>query len=197
VSRKKLPRKLEKALILASQALSEVGARWLLAGSTASFLNGLKVEPKDLDIIVETPKVYDADRVFAEHFKAERRVSYSSTGLYASHYGVFKINWVNVDLMAELEICCPEGCMKLDFDTIYPQASAVRVGGIGVRLLPLEWQLVANTMIPGKEKRVKAILELLSSEGYSRVALKSALDAAPNRVRKQVEELLRRAGIVV
>jgi len=197
VSRKKLPRKLEKALILAPPALSEVGARWLLAGSTASFLNGLKVEPKDLDIIVETPKVYDADRVFAEHFKAERRVSYSSTGLYASHYGVFEINGVNVDLMAELEICCPEGCMKLYFDTIYPQASRVRVGGIGVRLLPLEWQLVANTMIPGKEKRVKAILELLSSEGYSRVALKSALDAAPNRVRKQVEELLRRAGIVV
>lgn len=90
MSKKKLPRNLEKALILASQALSEVGARWLLAGSTASFLNGLMVEPKDLDIIVETPKVYDADRVFTGHFKAERRVSYSSTGLYASHYGVFQ-----------------------------------------------------------------------------------------------------------
>jgi len=91
----------------------------------------------------------------------------------------------------------PRGCMKLDFDTIYPQTSAVRVEDIEVRLLPLEWQLVANTMIPGKEKRVKAILELLSSKGYSRAALKSTLDAALNSVRKQVEELLRRTGIVV
>jgi len=190
-----LPGNLEEVLLEVSGVLSGAGIRWVLVGGAASYLHGLDVEPRDLDVLVEEGRVYEADRLLASRFAVVRRVRYSSSRLYSSHYGVFVVRGVRVDVMADLEICGEHGCLKLAFDEVYAQSSVVEVGGAPVRLIPLEWQLVANAMIPGKEGRVRAILEALRARGVDRDALDSALSYAPAEVRGLVLGMLRSAGI--
>ncbi len=186
---------LEKALLEVSDTLSSRGIRWVLVGSTASYLHGLEIAPKDLDIVVEAERVYEVDRLLASKFTVVRRVRYSSSGLYSSHFGVFSVHGVEVDIMADLEICREYGCLKLVFDEVYAHSKTVTVGGAHVRLTPLEWQLVANVMIPGKEERVKAILDALKTRGVNREALSSALKYAPVEVRNLVSEIIREADV--
>ncbi|MCD6369676.1 MAG: hypothetical protein J7L38_07785, partial [Thermoproteales archaeon] len=160
-----LPQELERALLEVSDILSRTDIRWLLVGSTASYLNGLDVIPKDLDIIVEANRVYEVDRLFAANFLAVKRVKYSSSEIYSSHYGIFKVHGVKVKVMADLIICREDGCLKTVFEYLYSCSKRVKIKNATIRLVPLEWQLVANVMIPGKEKRVKDILVLLKTRG--------------------------------
>ncbi len=185
-----LPPRLEKALRILSETLSGIGARWVLVGSTASCLNGVEVQPKDIDVIVESGKAYEVDSVFASRFRVLRRVKYSSSEVYSSHYGVFEIQGVKVEVMAGLKICGEPGCLKVEFDELYRYSKSLRIGNTGLRIAPLEWQLVANTLIPGKEKRVAKILEALNTKGVNAEILDNVLGKAPQKTRKHVIELL-------
>ncbi len=48
-----------------SRVLSGMGVGWVLVGSFASCLNGVDVEPRDIDIVVEEGRVYEVGRVFS------------------------------------------------------------------------------------------------------------------------------------
>ncbi len=185
-----LPPRLKKALITVSETLARLGVRWVLVGSTASYLNGVEVEPKDIDIIVEADKVYEVDETLASSFRALRRVMYSSSKTYSSHYGVFEILGIKVEIMADLKICGEPGCLNVDFEELHRHSRNHRVGDENVKAAPLEWQLVANTLIPGKEKRIVKILEALRTRGMNTETLNSVLSHAPPKVRKKVSELL-------
>ena len=186
-----LPSRLEKALRIVSKTLSEIGARWVLVGSTATCLNGVRVQPKDIDVVVESGKAYEVDTVFASHFRVLRRVKYSSNEIYSSHYGVFEILGVKVEVMADLKICGEPGCLKVEFEGLYRYSKSLRLENTGLRIAPLEWQLVANTLIPGKEKRVAKILEGLRTKGVNAEILDNVLNKAPQEIKKHVIELLR------
>ena len=186
-----LPSRLEKALRIVSKTLSEIGARWVLVGSTASCLNCVEVQPKDIDVIVESGKAYEVDSVFASRFRVLRRVKYSSSEVYSSHYGVFEIQGVKVEVMADLKICGEPGCLEVEFEELYRYSRSLGIGNKGLRVAPLEWQLVANTLIPGKERRVAKILEALRTRGVNAEILDNVLNKAPQKIRKHVIELLR------
>lgn len=185
-----LPPRLKEALITVSETLARLSIRWVLVGSTASYLNGVEVEPKDIDIIVEADKVYEVDETLASSFRALRRVRYSSSETYSSHYGVFEILGVKVEIMADLKICGEPGCLNVDFEELHRHSRNRRVGDENIRVAPLEWQLVANTLIPGKEKRIVKILEALRTRGMNTEILNSVLSRAPPKVRRRVSELL-------
>ncbi len=187
-----LPLELERALIEVSNTLLKVGARWVLVGSTASYLNGLSVKPRDIDIIVEADKIYRVDEVFASGFLPIRRVKYSSDGIYSSHYGVFKVYNVKVEVMAELTICREYGCLKVEFEDLYSYSKNIKIGENVVKIAPLEWQLVANIMIPGKTERVKIILNVLKTRGIDIEVLNNVLKHAPVKARKQAIELIQK-----
>ena len=187
-----LPLELERALIEASNTLLKVGARWVLVGSTASYLNGLNVKPKDIDIIVEADKIYRVDEVFASEFLPIRRVKYSSNGIYSSHYGVFKVYNVKIEVMADLTICREYGCLKVEFEDLYSYSKNTKIRENVVKIAPLEWQLVANIMIPGKTERVKIILNALKTRGIDIEVLNNVLKHAPVKARKQAIELIQK-----
>jgi len=185
-----LPPRLAEALSRVSRILTEVSVRWVLVGSTASYLNDVEVKPKDIDIIVEADKVYEVDKVFASSSRVLRRVKYSSSSLYSSHYGVFEILNVKVEIMADLKICGEPGCLEVDFEELYRCSRSLRVGNVNIKVAPLEWQLVANTLIPGKKERIMKILEALRTKGVDTEILNSVLSRAPPKVRRRVLELL-------
>lgn len=185
-----LPPRLAEALSRVSRILTEVSVRWVLVGSTASYLNDVEVKPKDIDIIVKADKVYEVDKVFASSSRVLRRVKYSSSSLYSSHYGVFEILNVKVEIMADLKICGEPGCLEVDFEELYRCSRSLRVGNVNIKVAPLEWQLVANTLIPGKKERIMKILEALRTKGVDTEILNSVLSRAPPKVRRRVLELL-------
>jgi len=185
-----LPPRLERALLEISNALLKADAKWVLVGSTASYLNGLNLEPRDIDIIIEADKVYKVDEIFASEFQPIRRVRYSSSGVYSSHYGVFKVHNVEVEVMADLTICGDHGCLKVGFEDLYSHSKNVRVGEAIVKVAPLEWQLVANIMIPGKMERVKLILNVLKIRGVNIEVLSHVLKHAPANAKKRTIELI-------
>ncbi len=184
-----LPPRLEKALNIISRVLSEINARWVLVGGTASCLNGVEVEPKDIDIIIEADKIYEVDKIFASNFQALRRVKYSSSEVYSSHYGVFEILGVKVEIMAELKICGKPGCLEVDFEELYHHSRNLKIGDVNIRVAPLEWQLVANSMIPGKKERVIKILKILRTKGVNTDILNNILNKASPEVRIYLKTL--------
>ncbi|RLE88806.1 MAG: hypothetical protein DRJ49_04445 [Thermoprotei archaeon] len=190
------PWKTKEALLEVINVLSSRKIRWVLIGSTASYLHGLDIMPRDLDILVDLERVYEVDRLLASKFTIIRRVRQSSSELYSSHYGIFKVHDIRVEVMADLKIRREYGTLKLDFDEIYLYSKRIKVDRIYIRLIPLEWQLVAYVMIPGREKRVKAILALLRIRGVEEGALDSALQHAPVSVKNVVLRLLRDSGLL-
>ena len=190
-----LPTKLENTLYHVSSILSRLGVVWVLAGSTASCLNGVEVKPKDIDIIVKTENVYDVDRIFASIYRVLRRIRYSSNGVYSSYYGIFETHGVKIEVMADLKICGELGCLDVDFEELYNLSRRIELRDTSLRVAPLEWQLVANTLISGKEERVEKILGVIVTRGINTKTLELVLNKAPLRVRKYVIKLLKDKGI--
>ncbi len=186
---------LENVLYSISSVLSKMRIAWILVGSTASCLNGVNVKPKDIDIIVKTEDVYDVDRIFASTYRVLRRVRYSSNGVYSSHYGIFETHGVKIEVMADLKICGELGCLDVDFEELYSFSRRIELRDTSLRVAPLEWQLVANTLIPGKEKRIKKNLGVLMIKGINTKTLELVLSKAPLGVRKYVIKLLKDKSI--
>ena len=61
---------------------------------------------------------------------------------------------------------------------------------MSLRVAPLEWQLVANLLIPGKEERVRKILGVLRARGVDTEVLDSVLSRAPPSLERRVSGLL-------
>ncbi len=133
-----LPSRLEKAIRIASKTLSGNGAKWVLVGSTASCLNGVEVQPKDTNV-VEPDKAYKVDSVFASRFRVLRRVKYSSSEVYSSHYGVFETLGVKAEIMADLKTCGEPGCLEVEFEELYRYSKSLRIGNTDLRAAHLEW----------------------------------------------------------
>lgn len=191
-----LPENIRKVLLKIASILSSKRIKWVLVGSTASHLHGLNIVPKDIDILVELKRVYEVDELLASRLNIIRRVKQSSDRLYSSHYGVFEAHNVKVEVMADLKMRREYGVLKLDFDEIYSFSKEIKVNGVCIRVIPLEWQLVANLMIPGKERRVKAILTLLKVKGIEREVLDSVLRHASVDVKDIVLKLLRSSNLL-
>ncbi len=119
-----------------------------------------------------------------------RSVEYGSSGVFSSHYGVFEILGARVEVMAGLKICGEPGCMEVVFEELYRHSRSIRWGGVSLRVAPLEWQLVANLLIPGKEGRVRRILEALKARGVDVKILDSVFSRAPPSLKQRVSELL-------
>jgi len=186
---------LENVLYNISSVLSKMRIAWILVGSTASCLNGVNVKPKDIDIIVKTEDVYVVDRIFASAYSVLRRVKYSSNGVYSSHYGIFETQGVKIEVMADLKICGELGCLDVDFEELYSLSRRIELRDTSLRVAPLEWQLVANTLIAGKEERIEKILGVIVNRGINTKTLELVLNKAPLGVRKYIIKLLKEKGI--
>jgi len=191
-----LPENMRRTLLEIANTLSSGQIRWVLVGSTASYLHGLDIVPKDIDILVELKRVYEVDELLSSRFTVIRRVKESSDKLYSSHYGIFEIHNVKVEVMADLKIQRECGVLKLNFNEIYSYSKKIKINGTCIRLIPLEWQLVANIMIPDKERRVKAILALLKVKGIEKRILNSALHHAPDSVKNMVLKILGNSNLM-
>ncbi len=165
---------------------------WALLGSTASSLQGLPVEPPDIDVATTVPGAYLVSGCLIDYMR--NPVRYGETENYASHFGIFDIEGVRVEVMGDLIIRGEGGVIdtSLHFTRWSDKVRVVDVDGIAAPCVPLEWQLVANLII-GRYDRSQLIAEFFQTHPYDRKFVEDICADENLRppVRDRVRDLLR------
>lgn len=167
---------------------------WALMGSTASVLQGLDgYAPPDIDLVTTMTGAYIMQGAVARCGATIRPVSFSIREPYASHFGIFEVEGVKVEVMGDLLIRCPDGQINTSdhFSRWSDKVRVLHVEGMHVPVVPLEWQLVANVLLRRPE-RCEPIADLLLRRGYDRAYVDALLADRQNgdRTIAAVRELL-------
>jgi len=168
---------------------------WAIMGSTASVLQGLDgYAPPDIDIVTSMEGAYIMEGAVARCGATVRPISFSVREPYASHFGIFEVNGVKVEVMGNLVIGCPDG--EIDANRHWARWSdkvrLIHFEEMHVPVVPLEWQLVANVLLDRPE-RYGPIAVLLLGRGYDRPYVDALLadERHGRRTNSMVRELLR------
>ncbi|MFQ6057269.1 MAG: nucleotidyltransferase domain-containing protein [Anaerolineae bacterium] len=160
------------------EALAQVAERltgldWALAGSAASILQGLAVEPRDLDLLTDAETAY---RIAARlDDGVTLPMAWRENEHYASHFGRFVLGGTKIEVMGDLELR-GRGCTLHLHSTslIWKRLRPTTFLGHRLRLIPLEAQLVANLVL-GKEERARWMATHLGERGYDGDLLREIL----------------------
>lgn len=90
----------EILLFLNSKLKGEV--EWAVDGSVALKLQGIKIEPHDIDVLTDHDGAIKMASIFNEYI--QKPLSYGETERYRSHFCILKIKEVNVEIMGDLQV---------------------------------------------------------------------------------------------
>lgn len=194
-----LTERIRGALIAVSHdvipAMFKAQQPWAIMGSTASVLQGLDgYTPPDIDLVTTMQGAYIMEGAVSHCGATIRPVGYSIREPYESHFGIFEVADVKVEVMGDLIIRCPDGMISAGdhFSRWSDQVRVIHFEGMHVPVVPLEWQLVANVMLRRPERCVP-IAEFLLRQGYNQTYVDQLLGDRQNGERSiaEVRRLLR------
>ena len=150
---------------------------WAVMGSTASVLQGIpNYVPPDIDLVTTMTGAYIMEGAVGNCGASERPVEYSESEKYTSHFGIFEVADVKVEVMGDLVIHCSDGAINAT-DHFARWSDKVRVlhfENYHIPVVPLEWQLVANVLLRRPE-RSAGIADFLNEHGYDAAYLRALL----------------------
>jgi hypothetical protein len=138
-----------KALQEIEARLRGSGVEWAVAGSVGLALQGVEVQPRDLDIQTDAQGAYEIERLFAEH--SIRKVRHSAAERVQSHYGALNIGGVEVEIMGDLQTREVGGAWSAPED-VKEHRVWVRVEGMNLPVLPLDYSIEAYRRLGRTEK---------------------------------------------
>lgn len=92
----------DAALSTISERLSLTKVRWVIIGSTSLALQGVSVQPNDIDILTDKSGALKINRKLKDY--QFRPVRFSRTTSFESYFGSFVIGGVTVEVMGDLRI---------------------------------------------------------------------------------------------
>ncbi len=143
---------------------------WALMGSTCSVLQGIDgYSPPDIDLVTTMQGAYIMQGAVAGCGATVRPVSWSVAPLYESHFGIFEVDDVKVEVMGDLVIHCDDGLINAaeHFARWSDKVRVLHFQGYHIPVVRLEWQLVANVLLRRPERSI-GIVDLLLRRGYDR-----------------------------
>ena len=143
---------------------------WALMGSTCSVLQGIDgYSPPDIDLVTTMHGAYIMQGAVAGCGATVRPVSWSVAPLYESHFGIFEVDDVKVEVMGDLVIHCDDGLINAaeHFARWSDKVRVLHFQGYHIPVVRLEWQLVANVLLRRPERSI-GIVDLLLRSGYDR-----------------------------
>ncbi len=167
---------------------------WALMGSTASVLQGIDdYAPPDIDLVTTMEGAYIMEGCVGNSGATLRQVSFSRSERYASHFGIFEVLGVKVEVMGDLVIEVEDGVIRATdhFSRWSDKIRLLHFEDFHIPVVPLEWQLVANVMLRRPERSCP-IVELLLRRGYDRAYIDALLADRQNgeRTISTVREML-------
>lgn len=147
-----IPERVLNVLKFVAEDLKNKGIRWVLVGSLSLALQGVDIEPKDIDILTTKDDALRLNKLW-EQYKI-KDVSFGETEHFRSYHGKFRINDVNIEVMGDLEEKIEGKWVSLNKRIESPVF--VNVLGIQVPVSSLEEQLSSYE----KSKRQKDILRV-------------------------------------
>ncbi len=142
----------KKALKVIVERLEKHNIEWVLAGTLSLALQGVNIEPKDVDILTNAEDALKTNLVFKDFLV--REVSFSRYDLFESYFGEFNIFGVKVEVMGDLREKI--GGEWLVLNDRLGNVEFVKVDSFFVPVPPLQDQLVAYEKL-GREKDVEKI----------------------------------------
>jgi len=148
-------------LRLLHQRLEGSSAVWALTGSLGMVLQGLPLEPHDIDLQTDPVGAYEIERRLAEWMV--RKVAFSETEMIRSHFGQARVGEVKVEIMGGIQKRLPDGSWE-DPVEVAPHRRILDVGGMAVPVLTLEYEYGAYLKL-GRDARADQIRRFLEDAG--------------------------------
>ncbi len=140
-----------QALRRVYERLRETQILWAVTGSLNFALQGLNVEPNDIDLQTDAAGVYEIERRLAEYSVRKVVFSTSNSKRLRSHYGALEIDGVQVEIMGDLEKLLDDGTWEAP-PALNRHRIWLEVEGMRLPVLSLEYEEQAYRKLGRTEK---------------------------------------------
>lgn len=151
------------ALRIIYTQLRNTDIHWALTGSLNFTLQGVPVEPHDIDIQTDEAGAYALERIFREH--VVQPVAFRASEHMRSHFGVMEIAGVEVEIMDEIQKRLADGAWEEPIK-VENHRRFVKVEDMLIPVLALEYEHQAYSIMGRIEKArmLREWLDIQSSE---------------------------------
>ena len=129
--------------------LNNTNINWVVTGSFGFALQGLSVEPNDIDIQTDKEGAYEIERHFSEFMT--KRITFSSTEKIRSHFGELMIDGIKVEIMGDIQKRLEDGSWENPVD-LKNHKKVVEIEGMQIPVLSLEYEYQAYMNLGRIEK---------------------------------------------
>jgi len=149
-----------KVLYKLYERLKDSNVNWVVTGSLGFALQGVSVEPHDIDIQTDKEGAYEIERLFSE-FVVEP-VRFKESERIRSHFGALMIDGIKVEIMGDIQ--------KKVNDEWEPPVDInrykrfVQIEGMKIPVLSLEYEYQAYLKL-GRVEKAKMLKKFLEERG--------------------------------
>lgn len=122
---------------------------WALTGSLSFALQGVPIEPHDIDLQTDEAGAYAIERCFAA--AVIRPVCFSAAARIRSHFGALCLGGIEVEIMGDIEKRLPDGTWSGPVD-VAQHRRFVSVDDLRVPVLSLRYEVDAYRVLGRLEK---------------------------------------------
>ncbi len=140
--------------------LSDTHVDWVVTGSLGFALQGVPVQPNDIDLQTNEAGAYQIESLFSD--MVIRKVKFSATERIRSHFGALQIDGIQVEIMGAIQKKGADGVWEEIVDPAHYKRM-VEIDGLLVPVLSLEYEYQAYLKF-GRIERAKMLRRWLDDE---------------------------------
>ena len=141
--------------------LTNTDVIWVVTGSLGFALQGVPVQPNDIDIQTDKAGAYKIESLFPD--VVSRKVKFSSAERIKSHFGALQIDGIQVEIMGDIQKRDADGDWEDIVDLVHYR-QVVEINGLIVPVLSLEYEYQAYLTF-GRIERAKMLRRWLDDRG--------------------------------
>ena len=139
--------------------LSNTDVNWVVTGSLGFALQGVPVQPNDIDLQTDKAGAYEIESLFSD--VVIRKVKFSATEQIKSHFGALQIDGVEVEIMGDIQKRGADGVWEEIVNPAHYRKMA-EIDGLLVPVLSLEYEYQAYLKF-GRIERAKMLRRWLDN----------------------------------
>ena len=139
--------------------LSNTDVNWVVTGSLGFALQGVPVQPNDIDLQTDKVGAYAIENLFSD--LVIRKVKFSATERIKSHFGALQIDGIEVEIMGDIQKKGADGVWE-EIVNLAHYRQMVEIAGMLVPVLSLEYEYQAYLKF-GRVEQAKMLRRWLDS----------------------------------